>query len=115
MTMALSFEARPVPLRLDEHGVVRVIGSRITLDTVLSGFHRSSTPEQVVQSFPTLKLADVYAIFAYYLDHREEVDAYLREQEEAAAEVRKLVESQPGYWEFRERLQERKRAYLQSR
>jgi uncharacterized protein (DUF433 family) len=115
MAMALTFEARPVPLRTDEHGVVRVVGSRITLDTLVSAFNRSSTPEQVVQSFPTLKVADVYAIFAYYLDHREEVDAYIREQEQAAAEVRKLVESQPGYWEFRERLLERKRAYLQSR
>ena len=38
--------------------------------------------------YPTLNLADIYSIVAYYLHHRTEVDSYLDEQKAQAAEIR---------------------------
>jgi hypothetical protein len=48
---------------------------------------RGATPEEVVQSFPSLDLAVVYAILAWVVSRRAEVDAYLerRVSDEAAA------------------------------
>lgn len=107
--MTLSLAAEPVPLRIDADGVVRVVGSRVTLDTIVSEFNDGACPEEIVHSFTTLKLADVYAIVAYYLRHQPEVDTYLCERERQAEEVRRMVESRPEYIALRERLLARRR------
>lgn len=40
-----------------------------------------------------VSLADVYAIFAYYLRHRPEVEIYLAEQEREGEEIRTRIEA----------------------
>jgi len=103
--MALTFEAVSVPLSMDATGTVRVHGTRLTLDTILGAYERGDTPQEIVEGFPSLSLADVHAIIAYYLRHREEVDAYLAEGDAKGAEIRKLVEARQGSQEgLRERL-----------
>jgi uncharacterized protein (DUF433 family) len=42
---------------------------------------RGESPEQIVASFPRLTLADVHAALAYYLDHREEIERQVWEDE----------------------------------
>jgi uncharacterized protein (DUF433 family) len=74
-----------VPLRVDQDGVIRVGDTRVTLITLVGCYQRGDTPEEIHEGFPTIPLADIYAVIAYYLNHREEVDAYI-EQEEAEAE-----------------------------
>ena len=86
--MSLVTEAPPVPLRTDEHGVMRVGKTRVPLDTVVFAFNQGSTPEEIVMSYPTLDLGDVYAVVNYYLHNRAEVDAYLSQREAAAVRVR---------------------------
>jgi len=41
-------------------------------------------------------LADLYAVIAYYLRHRADVEAYLAEREQRAQEVRQRIETQQG-------------------
>jgi len=72
-----AFELPPVPLREDPHGIIRVVGSRVTLDSIVAVFDRGSTPEEVVQSFPSLALGDAYSILAWVVSHRSNVDRYL--------------------------------------
>ena len=55
-----------------------------------------ATPETIAQRYPTATLADVYAVVAYYLRHREDIEAYLEEREQRAQEVRQRLESQQG-------------------
>lgn len=86
--MALVLEAPPVPLRSDKHGVIRVGKTRLPLDTVVHAFNQGASPEEIVMSYPTLDLADVYAVINYYLYNRDEVDAYLRQREVEAARIR---------------------------
>ncbi len=46
--------------------------------------------------YPALELGDVFAVIAYYLAHRAEVDEYLRECDQQAEAVRRKIEaSQP--------------------
>jgi uncharacterized protein (DUF433 family) len=108
--MTLTFAPEPVPLRIDEHGVARVVGSRITLDTIVDSFENGEYPEKIVNSFPTLKLADVYAIIAYYLRHRPEVDAYMEEGRQQAAALRREIEARFDPRGVRERLLARRAA-----
>src|SRR5262245_381292 len=103
--MPLAIHTDPVPLRLDEHGAVRVGDPRLLLDVVVWEFQNGACPEDVVSGYPTLQLADVYAVFAYYLRHREEVDKYIQEGELEAERLRDEIEAkQPGRSSLREEL-----------
>jgi uncharacterized protein (DUF433 family) len=82
-----------VPLRTDERGKIRVGGTRILLELVIHAFQQGDTAEGIVDSYPTLKLADVYAVLAYYLTHRAEVDAYVRQADEAAERIQRETEA----------------------
>jgi uncharacterized protein (DUF433 family) len=100
--------AQDAPLYQDEHGSVRVVGSRVTLDTVVGNFKRGATAEQIQDSFPSLTLRDIYGTIYYYLSHENEVEDYLRERQAEADELRQQLESQPQYQEFREKIRQRR-------
>ena len=85
----LTITSQPVPLSANEHGVFRITGTRVSLDSVIAAFDLGATPEQIVHKFPTLKLDDVYAVIAYYLRHQDEVRAYLAKQRQEAEVFRK--------------------------
>ncbi len=86
--MSLVIEAPPVPLRTDEHGVMRVGKTRVPLDTVVYAFNQGSSPEEIVMSDPSLELGDVYAVVNYYLHNRTEVDVYLSQREAEAEQIK---------------------------
>ena len=99
---------RDIPLVFDEHGVARIKGTRVTLDSLVTAFRLGSTPEEIVLQYPTLDLADVYAVIAYYLRDAETVDSYLAESEARRAEVRRENEARWNPAGVRERLLARK-------
>jgi uncharacterized protein (DUF433 family) len=103
-----SLDARPVPLVADEHGVWRVAGTRIPLERVIECYQAGLTPEATVEHFDALRRADVYAIISYYLDHKGEVDEYLRAAEEEAAETERLIKANQRPIPTREELLARK-------
>jgi uncharacterized protein (DUF433 family) len=82
-----------VPIRMDEHGAIRVSNTRVTLDTLLARYQQGDSPESIHDGFPTVPLTDIYAIIAYYLVHRDEVDAYLKQRDEEAQRIRQEVEA----------------------
>jgi uncharacterized protein (DUF433 family) len=90
--MAFVAQAESPPLREDACGALRVGGSRVLLEMVIWAFQDGETPESIVQQFPTLSLPDTYAVIAYYLRHRPDVDAYLDRREQKADEVRRQIE-----------------------
>ena len=89
---------------------MRVGGTRVTLDTVVGAYLDGATAEDIVDRFPTLDLADVYAALSYYLRYRADVDAYLREQERDAAVIRARIEAYSPQGDIRARLLARKQA-----
>ena len=105
--MRLTIASIPMPLAVDSTDTVRVGGTRVTLDTIVSYYNQGQSPEEVVNGFPTVKLADVYATIAYYLNCREEVDEYLRRREEEAEALRREIEARSNPAELRRRLRER--------
>jgi uncharacterized protein (DUF433 family) len=90
--MSLMVMPEPVPLAADREGVLRVGGTRVTLDTVVAAFREGATAEEITQQYPSLRLADVYTVIGYYLHHQPEVDDYLRERQARGAGVRRSNE-----------------------
>ncbi len=107
--MPLTIQTDPIPLRIDEHGVIRVGDSQVVLDIVIREFNNGSGPEGIVHGYPSLDLANVYAVIAYYLPHRKEVDEYLQSRREEAEKLRKEIEAkQPSRADLRAKLLARK-------
>ena len=59
----------------------RIAGTRVSLDSVVYCFWNGESPESIAQSFPTLTLEQVFGAIAYYLDHQDAMDEYLRQGE----------------------------------
>ncbi len=82
-----------VPLRVDQDGTIRVSGTRVPLDTVIARYHQGDTPETIQSSFDVLPLNDIYAVIAYYLGNRDELDAYFKRREEEGERIRQEIEA----------------------
>ena len=102
--MAVLTKPDALPLKTDDGGVIRVGGTRVTLDTVIQAFRGGAAAEEIVDRYPVLALADVYATIAHYLRHRSEVDEYLAEQAVAAAAARREAEALCDNTALRQRL-----------
>ncbi len=106
--MAVPPPAVAIPIQADADGTIRVGGTRVTLETVIASYQQGETPERIHEGFPTLKLADIYAVITYYLNHQEEVDAYMRQQEEDGERIRRELEAKrPDMFRVPEHLRER--------
>jgi uncharacterized protein (DUF433 family) len=99
----------PVPMAVDSHGMVRIAGTRVTLDTVIACYQQGYNAEAIVDGFPTLSLADVHAVISYYLRHQEEVEQYLKQNDHKADELRRAYEAKFGKQPTRAELEERYR------
>jgi uncharacterized protein (DUF433 family) len=86
-------EPLAVPLRQTEHGDLFIGATRIPLERVIDAWNEGETPEAIVEAYDSLGLADVYAVLAFYLTHRDQVDAYVRQQEAAAETMRQQIEA----------------------
>ena len=86
-----AFDLGPAPITKDKDGVLRVAGTRVTLDSIVAAFDLGSTPEEIVQRYPSVDLASAFALIAYVLRHRESVDLYLTERSKTASDVRTEV------------------------
>jgi len=102
--MTLAILAEPAPLTINPDGVVKVGGTRVTLDTVIFVFKQGATAEEIVYRYPSLKLGDVYASIAFYLNHQEDVEAYLKQRQQQAQEIRQMNEARFDPQGLRDRL-----------
>jgi len=74
--------AYPVsPYIAERNGGLYVAGTRVSLDSVVISFKEGDSPSQIVQSFSTLTLAQVYGAIAYYLENEKTLDEYIAEGE----------------------------------
>jgi uncharacterized protein (DUF433 family) len=72
-----------------KNGGYYVAGTRISLDSVIHEFLRGAAPETILRSFPLIRsLENLYRAITFYLTNKEEVDQYLRLQEERWKQLR---------------------------
>jgi uncharacterized protein (DUF433 family) len=108
--MSLVIATEAMPLRVDADGVIRVSGTRVTLDTVVAAFREGATAEAIAEQYPSLSLAEVYTAVGYYLRHQAELDAYLQRRRQQAAQVRQANETRFSPIGVRDRLLARRNA-----
>jgi uncharacterized protein (DUF433 family) len=61
----------------------RIAGSRIRVqDVVIWHEHRGMSVDEIIEQFPDISRADVYAALAYYWDHKDEIDARISADED---------------------------------
>lgn len=92
-----------LPLTRTDDGTIRLAGSRVTLDSVLTHFNLGASLETIADRFPTVPLSSIYAAIYYYLDNREAVEEYLRQQDANATRIRQTIEASQDRVAIRER------------
>ncbi len=98
----------PAPLQIDERGDIFVGRSRVLLDTIVEEFEAGTPPAEIVRGYDTVQPAEVYGAIAYYLGHKQEVEAYLRRRNgEAEALWREIEAKQPDKADLKARIKER--------
>ena len=81
------------------------------LELVVHHYRQGASAEEIAVRFPALRLADVHACLAYYLNHEEEVHEYMTGQRQRADELQERLAADPaqqrGLAQMRQRLQTR--------
>lgn len=78
----------------DRYGYIHLAGHRIGLRHVVELYAEGYAPEMLREQFPSLPLALIHKVIAFYLDNRAEVDEYVQQSREALD--RQAAEPQPG-------------------
>jgi uncharacterized protein (DUF433 family) len=103
-------QLQKAPLVFDSDGVMRVGGTRVRLETVIGAFVQGCTAEEIMLRYPALDLTQIYAVIAYYLQHRDAVEAYLEERRSQREESERELESRFPSAGVRDRLLARRKA-----
>ena len=56
-------------------GSVRLTGHRIALEHLVYFYNQGYAPEMILGQFPSLSLAVIHKVIAFYLEHQPEVDS----------------------------------------
>jgi uncharacterized protein (DUF433 family) len=74
--------AYPVSPYIEErNGGLYVAGTGVSLDSVVIRFQEGASPDKIAQSFPTLRLSQVYGAIAYYIENEKTINDYIAEGE----------------------------------
>lgn len=87
-----------------------IVGTRVSLDSVVCAFLRGAAPESIAQSFPVLSLEEVYGAIAFYLANQAELDSAFADNDREFELLRQQTrEANPGLYkkleEARQQLQ----------
>ncbi|MGO9894466.1 MAG: DUF433 domain-containing protein [Bryobacteraceae bacterium] len=76
-------------------GRPKIAGTGLTVSRIAICYRMGMTPEEIALEYPHLTLAQVHAALAYYHGNRDEIEADIAEQEEAAARWERELASKP--------------------
>jgi len=74
--------------------VYRIIGTRVSLDSVVHAFWSGQTAESIAQSFPALTLEEVYGALTFYLANKTHINAYLQDTQAEFEAMREAAREQ---------------------
>jgi uncharacterized protein (DUF433 family) len=94
----------PDYLTQDNDGYIHVTGHRVGLQDLVYYYNEGYSPEALLEAFPTLTLALVHKVIAFYLDHQADVDAYTANSDAEMERQRATALRGPDLTELRRRL-----------
>jgi uncharacterized protein (DUF433 family) len=92
-------------LTQDPYGYIHLVGHRIGLRHVVELYQEGYSPEMIVDHFPTLPLALIYRVIAYYLENQAETDAYVTRCRAEVDRQASVPQSGPSHEELRRRME----------
>jgi uncharacterized protein (DUF433 family) len=96
-----------VPLTQLDDGTIKITGTGVPLETVVARHNLGETPLEIHEGYPSVSLAVVHLVIAYYLSNKAEVDAYVAQQRQRTEAARERLEARPGVGEYLQELHER--------
>ena len=92
-------------VRVDDHGVAWVDDSNVkVIEIIVDHIAYGYSPEEIGLQYPRLSLAQIYAAFAYYHDHREALDGEVERRYQDVEALRKQAAPGPARAELQARL-----------
>jgi uncharacterized protein (DUF433 family) len=91
-------------LTQDADGYIHLAGHRVGLQDLVHYYNERHSAEALAEMFPTLSLAVIHKVIAFYLEHRTDVDAYVAGCEAETGRQRAAARSGPDLAELRRRL-----------
>ena len=65
----------------ERDGGYYIAGTRISLDSIVHAFQSGESPDEILRSFPLAgPLVRIYGAITFYLENREKVEEYLKDQ-----------------------------------
>jgi uncharacterized protein (DUF433 family) len=92
-------------LTQDPDGFIHVTGHRVGLQHIIHYYQEGFSPEMLACEYPSLPLAEVHKVIAYYLENRADVERYIADCESLVDEQRRSGKVGPSIAELRQRLQ----------
>jgi uncharacterized protein (DUF433 family) len=81
-------------ISLNIEGVPYIEGTRIKVaHIVIDHVEGRRSAARIARAYPPLTVAQVHSALAYYHEHRDEIDRYIRERDETAERLRPQVEN----------------------
>jgi uncharacterized protein (DUF433 family) len=102
----------PEYLTQDVDGYIHLSGHRIGLRELVYYYNEGHSADALLEVFPTLPLAVIHKVIAFYLEHRAEVDAYTAGYESEMERQRAAAARGPDAAELRRRLAARQAAEI---
>lgn len=62
-------------------GRPRIAGRRVSVQAIAVLYKQGMSPEEIAEEFEFVTLAQIYAALAYYHANKDEIEAYLAEEE----------------------------------
>jgi uncharacterized protein (DUF433 family) len=94
----------PDYLTQDSYGYIHITGHRVGLQDLVYYYNEGCSPEALLEAFPTLTLALVHKVIAYYLDHQADVDACIAKSDAETERQRAIAPRGPDFAELCRRL-----------
>ena len=97
-------------LTADDGGHIHPKGSRIGLHHIIRAYNEGYSVEMIVAHYPTLSMALVHKVIAFYLENRAAVDAYIADHDRAIERLMAQPRTTPTLAELRARMEARRQA-----
>lgn len=96
MAMTALNPIQVVPLTQLDDSTIMITDTGVPLETVIARHNLGETPMEIHEGYPTIDLAMVHLVIAYYLSHKTECDAYVEQQLQRTEAARVRLGDRPG-------------------
>lgn len=91
-------------------GAYYLVGSRVSLASIVYEYRVGAVPETIRHDFPTLSLEQIHGAIAFYLGHQPEVEAYMTDLERKWDEIESAAG--PGSPEIQRKIENARKRLL---